>query len=115
MENIDSATLVTEYAALSDQAKEIATRKDAIADEIKSRLRAGLVVQNAVITATLQERAKRTYNVMKALTAIRKFKLNAALLLNVVAAEVKKLPAEVQAELPYVEVPTEALTLKPRK
>jgi hypothetical protein len=113
--NIDSATLVTEYTGLQLEAANIETRKDAVAEEIKRRLNLGLVVQNAKVEATLRPGEKRTYNVLAALKVIRKHKLDAAVLLSVVPAEVKKLPDAIQAGLPFISKPTASLILKPRK
>lgn len=115
MENIPSATLVTEYQAAQAEEKVVKERLETLKKEMTRRINAGMTVQNDKATAVLQERAKRTYQVKAALQAIRKYKLDAASLLSVVNAAVQKLPEDVQAMIPYVEKPGFAFTLKPRK
>lgn len=115
MENISSTTLATEYREIQEAEKALKSRKDAVSKEIRRRLDAGLEVGNDTVVMAIQWRNLRTYRVKSALNAIRKFKLDAEVLLKVVNSAVKALPVDVQAALPYVEEPVPALVVKPRK
>lgn len=102
LENVPSALLLTEFRATKDALKRLAELETAQRDEIERRLKLGLVVQNDKAEAVLSEADYVTFNVAKAIAAIKKWKLDPAFLLKVVNSSVKALPAEVQAAIPFV-------------
>ena len=109
--DVDSALLITEYDANKRALKEMEETVKEQRNEIENRLSEGITVANSKIEAYLQFPKYKTYNVAKAITQIRKHKIDPASILKVINKAVEALPAHILCKIPYVEeVGTKVMT-----
>lgn len=113
--DIPSALLLTEYNANKDAIKSMEEVVKEQRDEIQRRLEVGLPVENSTTYAEISTVNYKTYNVAKAISAIRKFKLDPASVLQVINSAIPKLPSDIQARIPYVVDEGTRLNIKAKK
>lgn len=101
--DIDSALLMTEFDANKRVLKEMEETVKEQRDEIENRLSEGLTVANSKIEAYLQRPKYKTYNVSKAITQIRKHKIDPATILKAINKAVEALPKHIRDCIPYIE------------
>lgn len=109
--DVDSALLLTEFEANKKALKELDATTKEQRNEIENRLNAGLTVANSTKEAYIQRPKYKIYNVARAITQIRKHKIDPASILKVVNKAVEALPADILKCIPYVEeVGTKVMT-----
>lgn len=103
-------------AYLEAQRAEKAAKKEVekLRDEILKDLHAGKEVGTKEQFAAIQTATTTTFRVRELLAVLREFKLDNSKYVKAVTAEVKRLPENILAKLPYVDSTTEKLVVKRR-
>ena len=107
---------ITRYLALKAQEKSIKAELTTLGDTIRAAIPEGATLTTEAGSAHLQEKNPRTYKVtgVGGIMALleKNPSLDKARFLSVKAAEVQKLPEELQAGLSYTVKPVQALIVK---